>query len=41
MPPRSPGMHLLPLADDRPDTPAHWSVTLAVADADAAAERAV
>jgi uncharacterized protein len=29
-----------PLADDQPDTPAHWSVTFAVDDADAAASRA-
>jgi uncharacterized protein len=29
-----------PLADDQPDTPAHWSVTLAVEDADATAARA-
>ncbi|HEY1316541.1 MAG TPA: VOC family protein [Gaiella sp.] len=29
-----------PIADDRPDTPAHWSVTFAVDDADAAAARA-
>jgi predicted enzyme related to lactoylglutathione lyase len=29
-----------PIADDQPDTPAHWSVTFAVADADATAERA-
>jgi hypothetical protein len=31
---------ITPIADDQPDTPAHWSVTFAVADADAAAERA-
>jgi predicted enzyme related to lactoylglutathione lyase len=29
-----------PLADDQPDTPAHWSVTFAVEDADATAARA-
>jgi predicted enzyme related to lactoylglutathione lyase len=29
-----------PIADDRPDTPAHWSVTFAVDDADAAAAKA-
>jgi uncharacterized protein len=29
-----------PIADDQPDTPAHWSVTFAVDDADAIAERA-
>ncbi len=29
-----------PIADDRPDTPAHWSVTFAVDDADAIASRA-
>jgi predicted enzyme related to lactoylglutathione lyase len=29
-----------PLPDDQPDTPAHWSVTFAVEDADAAAARA-
>ena len=29
-----------PIPDDQPDTPAHWSVTFAVADADAAAARA-
>jgi uncharacterized protein len=29
-----------PIADDQPDTPAHWSVTFAVDDADATAERA-
>ena len=31
---------LNPIADDQPDTPAHWSVTFAVDDADAIAERA-
>jgi predicted enzyme related to lactoylglutathione lyase len=31
---------LLPIADDDPDTPAHWSVTFAVDDADATAEKA-
>ena len=29
-----------PIADDRPDVPAHWSVTFAVDDADAVADRA-
>jgi predicted enzyme related to lactoylglutathione lyase len=29
-----------PIADDQPDTPAHWSVTFAVEDADAAASKA-
>ena len=29
-----------PIPDDEPDTPAHWSVTFAVDDADAAAEKA-
>jgi uncharacterized protein len=29
-----------PLSDDQPDTPAHWSVTFAVEDADATAARA-
>jgi predicted enzyme related to lactoylglutathione lyase len=29
-----------PLTDDQPDTPAHWSVTFAVDDADAAAAKA-
>jgi hypothetical protein len=29
-----------PIPDDQPDTPAHWSVTFAVADADAAAAKA-
>jgi hypothetical protein len=31
---------LNPIADDQPDVPAHWSVTFAVEDADATAERA-
>jgi predicted enzyme related to lactoylglutathione lyase len=31
---------LIPIADDQPDVPAHWSVTFAVDDADATAERA-
>jgi uncharacterized protein len=31
---------LNPIGDDQPDTRAHWSVTFAVADADATAERA-
>src|SRR3954452_3807486 len=30
-----------PIPDDQPDTPAHWSVTFAVGDADAIAARAV
>jgi predicted enzyme related to lactoylglutathione lyase len=30
-----------PIADDQPDTPAHWSVTFAVDDADATAARAI
>jgi hypothetical protein len=29
-----------PIADDQPDTPAHWSVTFAVDDADATAAKA-
>jgi uncharacterized protein len=29
-----------PIADDQPDVPAHWSVTFAVDDADAAAQKA-
>jgi uncharacterized protein len=29
-----------PIPDDQPDTPAHWSVTFAVEDADATAEKA-
>lgn len=29
-----------PIADEQPDTPAHWSVTFAVEDADAAASKA-
>jgi hypothetical protein len=29
-----------PIPDDQPDTPAHWSVTFAVADADATAAKA-
>ncbi len=29
-----------PISDDQPDTPPHWSVTFAVDDADAAAEKA-
>jgi predicted enzyme related to lactoylglutathione lyase len=32
---------LNPIADDQPAVPAHWSVTFAVEDADATAERAV
>jgi uncharacterized protein len=31
---------ITPIADDQPDTPAHWSVTFAVDDADATADRA-
>jgi predicted enzyme related to lactoylglutathione lyase len=31
---------IIPIADDQPDTPAHWSVTFAVGDADATAARA-
>jgi uncharacterized protein len=31
---------IIPIADDQPDTPAHWSVTFAVADADATARKA-
>jgi len=31
---------ITPIADDQPDTPPHWSVTFAVEDADAAAQRA-
>jgi uncharacterized protein len=31
---------IIPIGDDQPDTPAHWSVTFAVADADAAAAEA-
>ena len=31
---------IIPIADDQPDTPPHWSVTFAVADADAAAAKA-
>ena len=31
---------LNPIADDQPDTPAHWGVTFGVADADEIAERA-
>jgi uncharacterized protein len=30
-----------PIADDQPDTPAHWSVTFAVDDADGAAAKAI
>jgi len=32
---------LSPIADDQPDVPSHWSVTFAVEDADATAERAI
>jgi predicted enzyme related to lactoylglutathione lyase len=31
---------IIPIADDQPDTPPHWSVTFAVADADATAAKA-
>lgn len=31
---------LNPIGEDQPDTPAHWSVTFAVADADASAQKA-
>jgi len=31
---------IVPIADDQPDTPAHWNVTFAVDDADAAAAKA-
>jgi predicted enzyme related to lactoylglutathione lyase len=31
---------IIPIADDQPDTPAHWSVTFAVDDADAVADKA-
>jgi hypothetical protein len=31
---------IAPIADDQPDTPAHWGVTFAVDDADAVAKRA-
>jgi uncharacterized protein len=31
---------IIPIADDQPDTPAHWSVTFASADADATAAKA-
>jgi uncharacterized protein len=31
---------IIPIADDQPDTPAHWSVTFAVDDADATAKKA-
>jgi uncharacterized protein len=32
---------IVPIADDQPDTPAHWSVTFATDDADATAAKAV
>ena len=32
--------HITPIADDQPDTPAQWSVTFAVDDADATAAKA-
>jgi hypothetical protein len=31
---------IIPIADDQPDTPAHWSVTFAVDDADGTADKA-
>jgi uncharacterized protein len=31
---------IIPIADDQPETPAHWSVTFATADADATAAKA-
>jgi predicted enzyme related to lactoylglutathione lyase len=31
---------IIPIADDQPDTPAHWSVTFATEDADATAKKA-
>jgi uncharacterized protein len=31
---------IIPIADDQPDTPPHWSVTFATADADATAAKA-
>ncbi len=31
---------LMPIPDDQPDTPPHWSVTFATADADASAAKA-
>ena len=31
---------IIPLGDDQPDAPAHWSITFAVDDADATAEKA-
>jgi hypothetical protein len=31
---------IIPIADDQPDTPAHWSVTFATDDADATAAKA-
>lgn len=31
---------IIPIGDEQPDTPAHWSVTFAVADADATADKA-
>jgi uncharacterized protein len=32
---------IIPIADDQPDTPPHWSVTFASADADATAAKAI
>jgi predicted enzyme related to lactoylglutathione lyase len=32
---------IIPIADDQPDTPAHWSVTFATDDADATAKKAI
>ena len=37
---RGRGRGLNPITDDQPDVPAHWSVTFAVDDADATADRA-
>jgi uncharacterized protein len=31
---------IIPIADDQPDTPAHWNVTFATDDADATAGKA-
>ena len=31
---------IIPIADDQPDTPAHWGVTFATADTDTTAARA-
>ena len=32
---------IIPIADDQPDTPAHWGVTFATADADSTAAKAI